>query len=73
MPNWYELEIKTAHGWGVVMPPSLRVHGGLVDAEGPRRYETKEAAIEGARHYGKPIELCRIYECNNGGRWRVVL
>lgn len=73
MDNWFELEIETPAGWGVVMPPSLRVHGGLVDPLDARRYATKEEVLRAAQKFGKPIEMCRVYQCNPGGRWRVTL
>lgn len=68
MDLWFELEIETAHGWGVVMPPMLRVHGGSVEPTNARRYATAADAHAGAAKYGSSKPHYRVYLCSAATR-----
>lgn len=65
---WFEVEVHTDHGWGLVCLPPLLVHGGLVPSEVAKRYPTVDDAREHARRYGP---FTRIFRCTEASREQV--
>ena len=60
MDEWFEVEVKTDQGWGLVCLPPPVVHGGLVPVETAKRYMSLYEARDHGTRYG--LEM-RVYRC----------
>lgn len=65
---WFEVEVKTDQGWGLVTLPPLMVHGGMVQVEAAKRYPSMVDAVDHCQHYGLPL---RIFICRKDSRVEV--